>query len=250
MDKHYRQIQLLILNLGFFILLGCSPQLSYHASSDFTSVDESIRQEAEFVSFIEPFKENMEAKMGSVIGTTQKALTRGGRESLLGNFVTDLQLEYAQKAFGYPIDISIINNGGMRNDLPKGPVTLGNIYELSPFDNFLVVLELQADDVKRLAEFIAERKNMAFQGMQITSEKNKLSELTINGKELESNKTYLLVINDYLANGGDNMEFLVGLPVKENSTTSIRDMLITMIQQKTASGEILDAEIEGRLKIN
>lgn len=250
MDKHYRQIQLLILNLGFFILISCSSQLSYHASSDFTSVDESIQQEAELVSFIEPFKENLEAKMGSVIGKTQKALTRAGRESLLGNFVTDLQLEYAQKAFGYPIDISIINNGGMRNDLPKGPVTLGNIYELSPFDNFLVVLELQADDVKRLAEFIAERKNMAFQGMQITSEKDKLSELTINGKALESNKTYLLVINDYLANGGDNMEFLVGLPVKENSTTSIRDMLITMIQQKTASGEILDAEIEGRLKIN
>ncbi|AFL86351.1 5'-nucleotidase/2',3'-cyclic phosphodiesterase-like hydrolase [Belliella baltica DSM 15883] len=250
MDKHYRQIQFLILNIGFFILLGCSPQLSYHASSDFTSVDESIQQEAKLVSFIAPFKENLEAKMGSVIGTTQKALTRAGRESLLGNFVSDLQLEYAQKAFGYPIDISIINNGGMRNDLPKGDITLGNIYELSPFDNYLVVLELQANDVQKLAEFIAERKNMAFQGMQITSEKDKLSELTINGKALKSNKTYLLVINDYLANGGDNMEFLVGLPVKENSTTSIRDMLITMIQQKTASGEILDAEIEGRLKIN
>lgn len=242
--------QILFASLISLCFLGCSPQLSHQVSGKFTTIDESIQQEEKFVSFIEPYKENMEAKMGSVIGTTQKALTRAGRESLLGNFVTDLQLEYAQKAFGYPIDISMINNGGMRNDLSKGVVSLGNIYELSPFDNFLVVLELQADDVRKLAEFIAKRKNMAFQGMIITSENDELSDLTINGKALESDKKYLLVINDYLANGGDNMEFLIGLPVKENSTTSIRDMLITMIQQKTAAGEILNAEIEGRLKIN
>lgn len=242
--------QVLFASLISICLLGCSPQLNYQASGEFTTINESIQQEAELVAFIEPYKDNMEAKMGSVIGTTQKALTRAGRESLLGNFVSDLQLEYAQEAFGYPIDISIINNGGMRNDLPEGPVTLGNIYELSPFDNFLVVLELQADDVKKLAEFIAVRKNMAFQGMRITSENDKLAELNIDGKDLESGKTYLLVINDYLANGGDNMEFLIGLPVKENSTTSIRDMLIMMIQQKTAAGEILNAKIEGRLKIN
>lgn len=242
--------QILFASLISLCFLACSPKLPYQIKGEFAAVDEQVQQEAEFVSFIEPYKENMEAKMGSVIGTTQKALTRGGRESLLGNFVSDLQLEYAQEAFGYPIDISIINNGGMRNDLPEGPVTLGNIYELSPFDNFLVVLELKTDDVRKLAEFIAERKNLAFQGMKITSENDKLSDLTINGKALESNKTYLLVINDYLANGGDNMEFLVGLPIKENSTTSIRDMLITMIRQKTASGVILDSKIEGRLKIN
>lgn len=250
MKRNFFIRQILFTSLISLCFLACSPKLSYHIKSEFAAVDEQIQQEAELVAFIEPYKDNMEAKMGSVIGTTQKALTRAGRESLLGNFVSDLQLEYSQEAFGYPIDISIINNGGMRNDLPEGPVTLGNIYELSPFDNFLVVLELQADDVTRLAEFIAERKNLAFQGMKITSENDKLLELTINGKSLESNKTYLLVINDYLANGGDNMEFLIGSPVKENSTTSIRDMLITMIQQKTAAGEILDAEIEGRLKIN
>lgn len=242
--------QVIFASLIALCLLGCSPQLTYQTSGKFSPIDESIQEEKKMVGFIEPYKENMDTKMGAIIGKTQKALTRAGRESLLGNFVTDLQLDYAQEAFGYPIDISIINHGGMRNDLPEGPVTLGNIYELSPFDNFLVVLELQADEVRKLGEYIASKKNMAFQGMKITSENDKLTELTINGKALEANKTYLLVINDYLANGGDNMEFLVGLPMKENSNTSIRAMLITMIQQKTAAGEILNAEVEGRLKIN
>ncbi|MFN3803398.1 5'-nucleotidase C-terminal domain-containing protein, partial [Belliella pelovolcani] len=199
---------------------------------------------------VSPYKAKMEAEMSTIIGQSVKALTRNRGESLLGNFVADLQRAYAEQEFGISIDISIINNGGMRNDLPEGNITLGNIYELSPFDNYLVILELTAQDVQKLAEFMAARKNMAVSGMEIIGEGNQVQSFKVNGQALDSNKVYLLAINDYLANGGDNMDFLTDLPVMENTDLLLRDMLIQMIKAKTARGEMLDAQIEGRQKYN
>ncbi|MCH7399618.1 5'-nucleotidase C-terminal domain-containing protein [Belliella sp. DSM 107340] len=238
--------QLFFASMISLLFLNCSPQLGFQFQGNYKAADETIEQEESFVQFVSPYKETMEEKMGTVIGVSEKALTKEGRENLLGNFVTDIQKEYVEKKFGLAVDISIINNGGMRNELPLGKITLGNIYELSPFDNYLVVLELQSNDVIKLAEFMTERKNMSVSGMRIYGEDNQLKEFSVNGKSVEQGKTYLLAINDYLANGGDNMDFLMGLHIKENSNILLRDMLIEMIQEKTSEGKNLNAEIEGR----
>jgi 2',3'-cyclic-nucleotide 2'-phosphodiesterase (5'-nucleotidase family) len=250
MRKASKTILLPLFNLLLFTFLSCSPQLGYQFQGDFQSIDVNVEQDPDFVRFISPYKEQMEAEMNTIIGTSAKALTRSRGESLLGNLVSDLQREFAEQQFGLPIDISIINNGGMRNDLPEGNITLGNIYELSPFDNYLMILELNSKDVKKLGEFMAQRKNMSVSGMEISGKGNELQSLQINGKPLEEGKTYLLAINDYLANGGDNMDFLINLPVKESSNILLRDMLIDMIKFQTAKGEKLDAGIEGRQKYN
>ncbi|MCH7413665.1 5'-nucleotidase C-terminal domain-containing protein [Belliella sp. R4-6] len=246
MNKISLTKQLFFASMISLLFLNCSPQLGFQFQGNYKAADETINQEENFVQFVSPYKEAMEEKMGTVIGISDKALTKEGRENLLGNFVTDIQKEYAEKKFGLTIDISIINNGGMRNELPIGQISLGNLYELSPFDNYLVILELQSSDVIKLAEFMTERKNMSVSGMRILGQDNQLKEFSVNGKPVETGKTYLLAINDYLANGGDNMDFLIGLPLKENSNILLRDMLIEMIQGKTSEGKNLNAEIEGR----
>ena len=76
--------------------------------------------------------------MNEVLTYSKINLTKKGSESLLGNFVTDLCLEQ----FSDQADICIMNNGGLRFPLPKGEVTIGDIYKLMPFENKLVVLEL------------------------------------------------------------------------------------------------------------
>ena len=50
-----------------------------------------------------------------------------------------------------------MNTGGLRNILPKGEVTRGDIYKLMPFENELVVIELSKNEFKGLLEYLVSR---------------------------------------------------------------------------------------------
>ncbi|MDO9553120.1 5'-nucleotidase C-terminal domain-containing protein [Rhodonellum sp.] len=239
----------LFLILAVVSLSQCSPKLTKNHQSDFFAISAAVENHPQFDKIILPYKERLDLEMNTVIGQTVKELNKAGKgETTLGNFVADIQKEYAEETFGYPVDMSIINNGGMRNILPEGNITLRNVFELSPFDNYLYILELKADDVKKLAKFAAEKKILGINGMTIATENDLLTEFTVQGKPVEEGRNYLLAINDYLANGGDQMEFLIDLPRKEASAILLRDFILEKIKEKTAKGIKLDAEIEGRQK--
>lgn len=185
--------------------------------------------------------------MNTIIGYSPETLIMGNQgETLLGNLFADLQKEYAKEVLGYDVDISVMNNGGIRNILPKGDITVGNIFEISPFENFLYIIELSGSDVEKLAEYIAQRKGMAVSGMKIQGENNSLTNFELVGQTFDSNKKYLLAINDYLASGGSDMDFLIELPRKEETDLLLRDMLIERISALTAQGKDITARLEGR----
>jgi len=233
--------------IAIILFSACSPQIHKSSSYQLLTVDAQTSTDHELVQIIEPYKIKLDAEMNAVIGKSEKELTKGGRgETALGNFVADLQREFSEEKFNRRIDISVVNNGGLRNSLPKGDITVGNIFELAPFENFIYVLELKADDVLRLGEYAARGKNLGIAGMKIEGTENMLTYLNVNGKELDSSKTYLLAINDYLANGGDRMDFLINLPRIEASTVLMREMLLTKIKELTSEGKTVDADIEGR----
>ncbi|HET9371352.1 MAG TPA: bifunctional UDP-sugar hydrolase/5'-nucleotidase [Vicinamibacterales bacterium] len=72
--------------------------------------------------------------------------TRGEIESPLGNLVADALLAGADGA-----QIAINNtDGGLRAELPAGPVTFGRIYEVFPFDNLLVTFPITGAQLKQV----------------------------------------------------------------------------------------------------
>ena len=78
---------------------------------------------------------------------------------LLGNFICDLSLfsinqnEYQQ----LKPDFCVLNNGGLRSSINKGEVTKADIFEVMPFDNSLVTLELSHDKMELLLKYIVEK---------------------------------------------------------------------------------------------
>jgi 2',3'-cyclic-nucleotide 2'-phosphodiesterase (5'-nucleotidase family) len=234
---------------GLFLIIfsACSPQLHKSSGYELIAVDNSIAADQGFEQIIAPYKVKLDEEMNAVIATSDRELPKGGRgETALGNLVADLQREFSEEQFNRQIDISVVNNGGLRNSLPQGNITVGNIFELAPFENFIYILELNADDVVRLGEYAVSGKNLGIAGMQIEGKDNKLTHLSINGEELDTKRTYLLAINDYLANGGDRMDFLINLPRAEESTVLMREMLLTKMRELTAEGKTVNASIEGR----
>lgn len=240
-----------VFTAALLLLSNCAPTLFKTGEAKFISLDTEISIDSKAQNFIQPYKENLEKEMNSVIGeTTEAILKTGNGETPIGNLVADFQKEFAENMLGYPLDISIINNGGIRNTLPKGNITLGNIYELSPFDNYLQILELNHKDIRELAEFAVSRKILGISGMQITAKDGQILELKVNGKELSTDKKYLLAVNDYLANGGDGMGFLSNIPRKAETDYLLRDILIETIKAKTALGLKIEAKVEGRQKFD
>jgi 2',3'-cyclic-nucleotide 2'-phosphodiesterase (5'-nucleotidase family) len=233
--------------LLLFSILGCAPlQLSNHQST-YLEINEGLQGDEATQAFIAPYKEALEQEMNSVIGEAEKELnTKGTGESSLGNLVADLQLKFVARKLNTNVDISVINNGGLRNIIPSGPITVGHIYELSPFENFIYLLEMESQDLKRLAQYALEKKNLGIAGMNLEAEGEEIVQVTINGMPLEENRNYVMAINDYLANGGDYMDFLIEIKRLEKTNFLLREMLLEEIARLTDIGQKVNASIEGR----
>src|SRR5690606_21817332 len=127
-----------LLLVFFGLFLGSCTQYPYSTSSfNLLNVDETIQKDSSYLELIAPYKKHLDSQMQEIIAEAAKPLTKGQGESTLGNLVADMQLSYSTEKFNRPIDISVINNGGLRSNLPMGKITVGNIYELSPFENFI-----------------------------------------------------------------------------------------------------------------
>src|SRR5690606_882792 len=201
-----------ILSLG---VTSCSRYFVPQDKAVYTEIqiDSQLTEDPTYIRFYAPYKAQLEAEMSQVIGHTDVALTKPADvpETRLGNFFTDALLAEGKK-HDPAAEISFGTKGGLRIELQKGDITIGNLFELMPFENEMVLLELSGKSVLQLAQFIAASGGQPVSGMRMKIRNNKPTDITIAGKPLEDSRTYKLITYDYLANGGDNARGL-GEPV-------------------------------------
>ncbi len=211
-----------ILYLVAILTTACSP--TYNLQSYEHKVEEvKTVADSNILSIIKPYQDEIEEEMNEVLCVSEMLMTKKGSQSLLGNFVTDLCL----KQFPDKADICIMNNGGLRTSLPKGDITRGKIYELMPFENELVILELKQEDFKGLLKYIISRGGEPFSGMELkTNNKGELISYTfLNTINFEKGEIVKVLTSDYLANGGDKMWFFQNKE-QEQVGLKLRDAII------------------------
>ena len=158
------KLRLHIIYIVAILLSACSTQLVIKSKQN-SIVSVSASPDSLITSIIEPYKIGIDSVMNEVLCVSEIEMTKGRPESLLGNFVTDLCLDqYSDLS-----DICIMNNGGLRSTLPQGEITRGKIYELMPFENELVVLELNTSELFDLIEYIFVREGEPFSGLSVYS---------------------------------------------------------------------------------
>jgi 5'-nucleotidase len=141
-----------------------------------------------------------------------RAYTADGRstgEYTSGNLVVDAMLA-ANQAGERPADFAIHNNAGIRADIPKGAITYGKLYEMLPFDNVLTAMDLKGEHIKAVLDVAVScpRVNTLVAGMSFVYDCSKpqgqrVSNILIQGKPMDPQKTYRVQTIDYLATGGD-----------------------------------------------
>jgi len=182
------------------LFFACSPTYTLQ-SHDGEAIGIQDRVDSAVSAIIAPYQEGIKDQMSEVLTYTKSDLEKGRPQSTIGNFVTDLCLNYSDA------HICVMNNGGLRTTINKGEITRGKLYELMPFENELVVLELNKNDYIDLLNYIVRRGGEPFSGITITIDEDRK---IINNSwpvEFKSGENVKVLTSDYLANGGDAMSF-------------------------------------------
>jgi len=142
---------------------------------------------------------------------------------------------------------SYVNYGGLRASLPQGEITVGHIFELMPFENEIVLLELSANSIQQMANKIAGRGGEGVAGMKIGIRDQMAQTVMVSGKPLDSSTTYWLVTNDYVASGGDQMSMFIN-PVNAIYTRKkIRDIMIESLEKEFIIKGKIEVKEDGRI---
>ncbi|MBT8396627.1 MAG: 5'-nucleotidase C-terminal domain-containing protein [Gemmatimonadetes bacterium] len=213
----------------------------------FTVIEASTHDDPALESLIAPFRDRMGEEIREVLGESEGVLSKAWPEGTLGNFATDAMLWAANRVFDEPIEMALTNNGGLRVPIGPGSITMGQMYELMPFENMLSVLVLSGDQVRELCDQLAEKRGEPIAGFSfriVTQGQRRVAQdVLVGGKEVDPKARYRLVTNDYMANGGDSFSALEAPLSRTDLPVLVRDAFIEYIREV----RVLQPRLEGRI---
>ncbi len=244
----------LLITLISLTLMSCnqvfqmqSSEMSNHVvSADNMAADERI------TSLYLPFKMQLDQEMDIVIGRTTENLVKGKPESKLTNYLADLMLDESKRVASdnksnVSPDVSFLNYGGIRTGFPEGDITVRKVFELMPFENELVLLELKGSDMQAFLDYVASIGGDCIGGARFVISGEKASAVKIGNGELKADETYCLATSDYVADGGDNYSMLKNAVKRINTGEKIRDVMIRHMKRNHLAGQIIQPELDGRI---
>jgi 5'-nucleotidase/UDP-sugar diphosphatase len=209
-----------------------------------------IPKRTKMTDLVSRYRNLIEKQYGQIIGELQTPWkTAQYQESNIGNYFADVMRGAAD------VDFAVINSGGIRKDLPAGPIRKLDVFEIFPFSNRLVRFFCTGWDLMRLIEtnarasFLKSHGILQVSGLRYAARMNENKDVTIsdaivNGTPVQRGETYTGVTVDYVVpyNAGRYMGFK---PSKlENLDVIVSDAVIEHIQKDPK----VSSRIEGRMR--
>lgn len=223
-------------------------QVAYHDTSYYMYVDNGYVEDSEVLEFIQTYLEQTDELLSQPVGEAlvqlvgDKKIIRS-QETNLANFVTDSMRAKTGA------EIAFCNAGGIRADIAAGPIAYRDVLNVLPFGNTLVLLDMTGEQIRDVLDYAATIKpgNGGFlhaSGLTWTNKKGIPEQVMIGGKPIESENTYKVVINNFLAAGGDGYTMFKEAPQYDTGFTdasALREYIMKL-------GKVAP-KVEGRLTI-
>lgn len=242
--------------LLWLALVGLSACHSgYHLASRTASrigVDSAAAPaDSSVIRFLRPYQQSLGQSMNEVLVRLPQALDKRAPESALDDLLADALLDRASQRYGKPIDVAHLNYGGIRTGLPAGNITTGNVFEVMPFDNQLVVLTMTGTQLQQFLDHFASHDDALVVGgiRAVLHDKAVRSVTFTNGRPFQPDQTYTVAMSDYVANGGGGANFLKDIARRDNVNYLIRDALIEYLRQQGKTGQPFNPRADGRITI-
>lgn len=243
--------QIIISFFTIMMLFSCKndPQHIVKIEGKLLPVSEKINSSKAIEDIIKPYKEKVEKEMNTVISYTPIDLVRtdGELESSLGNLLADMCYQRANPVFnsrtGKNIDFALFNYGGIRAEISMGEITNEHAFNLMPFENVLVVVELTSEKINELASYLIAGNRAHPLSKQIKLTAHKVGyDIKINNKSIDNSKTYYVLTSNYLQNGGDNMNFFTDPLNLFSLNYKVRNAMIDYFKET----DTIKVELDGR----
>ena len=229
-----RVLYLSILSLCF-VIVACETESNQQKYGYNIEINQEVLSDSSIVKYYQPFKKNLEESlMNTPISYSPETYKKNDGElnSTLSNMFADATYEMSNPVFnkisGKNIDIVLLNNGGIRSIISRGNISEKTAFELMPFENSVVVLELSGLSIIKMIDYLRKVKlQHPISGLQITLNNDySVNEVKINGASIENEKKYYVATTDYLLEGGDKMYFLAETTKTTDINYKMRDILI------------------------
>jgi 5'-nucleotidase / UDP-sugar diphosphatase len=182
-----------------------------------------------------------------VVGTILRPLDNPRMECGLGNMIADGLLEYGRLQ-NWHSDVAFYNMAGVRAPLPAGAITYGQLYQVLPFTNVVLNLDMTGKQLRAVFEAAsgsAGRLHVAGASFTYHFENlagQRLLSATVGGRPLDDTRLYHIVTIDYLYGGGDgHTEF------KDATNVIYGDIEVDAVAAYMTAHSPLDPKVEGRI---
>jgi 2',3'-cyclic-nucleotide 2'-phosphodiesterase (5'-nucleotidase family) len=167
------------------------------------------------------------------IATMAESLERNDPQYPLGNLIADAMRDAGQG------DVAVMNNGGIRTDLRAGRVTYGDLFELEPFGNVLYRITAGGAALRAYLERLVARADarVHVSGLTMTYDStaavgHRVRRVTMaSGAPLDTAAQYRVILNDFMALGGEGLGFTTGAIRTEPLSIVDLDALIAYLRK-------------------
>lgn len=182
-------------------------------------------------------------------------------ETALGNIITDGMLSKA-KQFDNKVIMAFQNGGGIRAEIGKGPITVGEVITVLPFGNTLATMEITGAELKAAFEISFKtypKENGGFlhvAGAKIEFDSSKpANERVVSIKyksadgslvDIKDNEKYMVATNAFTAKGGDGYDVFEKI-YKEGRVTDLGLSDWENLQEQLKTLKTVNNKTEGRI---
>jgi len=215
-------------------------------------LDAAVPEEPKVAAVVADYARRLETETNRVIGSAAVDLQGDtaavrARETNFGNLLADLALRQEGA------EIALINAGAIRGTIPAGPVTLREVLRTLPYDDSLVSVKLNGAEVWKALENGVSRIPDSGRFLQVAGLEfrfdlgapvgSRVKEVRVHGAPLDRSREYKVVVNRFMAEGGDGYAMFPKAAGRVEHQTMLRDLFI-----KTLESGSVTAKEEGRIR--
>ncbi|WP_127846377.1 5'-nucleotidase C-terminal domain-containing protein [Psychroflexus aestuariivivens] len=218
------------------------------------NINPEIEKNDSIENFIKPYRDKIEAEMNEVLAFTPESMFKTDTDlnTAIGNMMADAVIEIGDPIFhertNKNIDLALLNFGGIRSGINAGDITTRTAFNIMPFENEVVVVELSPDQTKKLIDYLVSAKIAhPFSGLKIElNSDGNLQSALVNNEQIRNDRNYFVATSDYLLKGGDNMTFFENAESVEYLNYKLRNLFIDYFKVHDTIAPIQDKRFTQR----
>jgi 2',3'-cyclic-nucleotide 2'-phosphodiesterase (5'-nucleotidase family) len=190
-------------------------------------------------SLVDSMRTEVERAFSEVIGTLTADWVRGGSETAIGSFISE-----AQRAAALA-DVAFMNVHGIRKDMPAGPITRKDLYEILPFRNYLTTFKLTGRQLLDVLRFYVTSKpaihiaGLRAEWLPFGNGEIMFKNIMVGGAPLEMDKDYTCTAGDYFVGEAQRYLGLVPSDVVYSQKTLYEVVEAAIRKQQTITPVVL-----------